>query len=125
MSKPSRRAALRVHAYADFRHFLVARLLATLAAQMQIVAVGWQLYEITRDPLDLGLIGVSQFVPFVLLILPAGQSADHYDRRRILMLCYALEGLCALLLLAYTIAEVRVAWPVFAARSEEHTSELQ
>lgn len=115
MSKPSRRAALRVLAHADFRHFLVARLLATLAAQMQIVAVGWQLYEITRDPLDLGLIGLSQFVPFVLLILPAGQSADHYDRRRILMLCYALEGLCALLLLAYTIAEVRVAWPVFAA----------
>lgn len=115
MSQRSRRAASRVLAHADFRHFLVARLLATLAAQMQIVAVGWQLYEITRDPLDLGLIGLSQFVPFVLLILPAGQSADHYDRRRILMLCYALEGLCALLLLAYTIAEVRVAWPVFAA----------
>ena len=115
MSQRSRRAASRVLAHADFRHFLVARLLATLAAQMQIVAVGWQLYEITRDPLDLGLIGLSQFVPFVLLILPAGQSADHYDRRRILMLCYAIEGLCALLLLGYTIAEVRVAWPVFAA----------
>ncbi len=115
MPNSSRRAALRVLAHADFRRFLVARLFATLAAQMQIVAVGWQMYAITRDPLDLGLIGLSQFIPFVLLILPAGQSADHYDRRRILTLCYAVEALCALLLLSFTIAEVKVAWPVFGA----------
>ncbi len=115
MSNSSRRAALRVLAHADFRRFLLARLLATLAAQMQIVAVGWQMYAITRDPLDLGLIGLSQFIPFILLILPAGQSADHYDRRRILMMCYAVEALCALLLLSFTIIEVEIAWPVLAA----------
>ena len=50
---------------------------------------------ITRDPLDLGLIGLSQFLPFVVLILPAGHAADHYDRRRILALCYATEIICA------------------------------
>lgn len=115
MSTSSRRAALRVLAHADFRRFLIARLLATLAAQMQTVAVGWQIYAITRDPLDLGLIGLSQFLPFIVLILPAGQAADHYDRRRILTSCYVLEAFCALLLLGFTIAEVSIAWPVFAA----------
>lgn len=115
MPTSSRRAALRVLAHLDFRRYLIARLLATLAAQMQTVAVGWQIYAITRDPLDLGLIGLSQFLPFVVLILPAGQSADHFDRRRILMLCYVVEAICAALLLAFTIAAVRVAWPVFAA----------
>ncbi len=115
MPTSSRRAALRVLAHLDFRRYLIARLLATLAAQMQTVAVGWQIYAITRDPLDLGLIGLSQFLPFVVLILPAGQSADHFDRRRILMLCYVVEAICAALLLAFTIAAVQVAWPVFAA----------
>jgi MFS family permease len=109
------RARLLVLRQRDFIRFLAARLLATLAAQMQTVAVGWQIYAITRDPLDLGLIGLSQFLPFVLLVLPAGQVADHYDRRRILSLCYAGEVACALLLLAFTIRGVTVAWPVFAA----------
>jgi MFS family permease len=99
----------------DFIRFLSARLLATLAAQMQTVAVGWQVYAITRDPLDLGLIGLSQFLPFVLLILPAGQVADHYDRRRILTACYAVEVLCAVLLLWFTVGGITAPWPVFGA----------
>ena len=111
----SRRAAFQILARTDFRRFLSARLLATLAAQMQTVAVGWQIYAITRDPLDLGLIGLSQFLPFVVLILPAGQVADHYDRRRILTACYAVEALCAVLLLWFTIHSITSAWPVFAA----------
>ena len=98
-----------------FARFLGARLLATLAAQIQSVAVGWQIYAITRDPLDLGLIGLSQFLPFVVLILPAGQIADHYDRPKVLSCCYFAETLCAVLLLWFTIQGVTVAWPVFAA----------
>jgi MFS family permease len=73
----------------EFARFIVARFLATLAVQMQTVAVGWQVYEVTRDPLDLGLVGLSQFLPFVLLILPAGHLADSRDRRRILGACFA------------------------------------
>jgi MFS family permease len=111
----SRRAAFQILARTDFRRYLSARLLATLAAQMQTVAVGWQIYAITRDPLDLGLIGLSQFLPFVVLILPAGQVADHYDRRRILTACYAVEALCAVLLLWFTVHSITSAWPVFAA----------
>jgi MFS family permease len=98
----------------DFAFFLSARFLATLAVQMQTVAVGWQVYEVTRDPLDLGLIGLSQFLPFVLLILPAGHLADTRDRRRILTLCFALECACALLLLGLAWQGLRSAWPVFA-----------
>ena len=77
----------------EFARFIVARFLATLAVQMQTVAVGWQVYEVTRDPLDLGLVGLSQFLPFVLLILPAGHLADSRDRRRILAGCFALQCL--------------------------------
>ena len=84
----------------DFSLYLLARFLGTLAVQMQTVAVGWQVYEVTRDPLDLGLIGLSQFLPFVLAILPAGHLADSRDRRRIVTACYALECVCALFLFA-------------------------
>ena len=98
----------------DFRLFLVARLLATIAVQMQTVAVGWQVYSVTHDPLDLGLIGFSQFLPFIVLILPAGQMADRRDRRRILTGCFAVECVCALALLVLAVRGIESAWPVFA-----------
>jgi len=81
---------------------------------MQTVAVGWQVYEITRDPLDLGLIGLSQFLPFVLLVLPAGHFADRHLRQKLLSACYGLMLVCALLLLAFSLSELQVVWPVFA-----------
>lgn len=93
--------------------FISARFLATLAAQIQIVAVGWQMYDITGDPLDLGLIGLSQFIPFVTLILPAGHAADHYNRARIVTSCYLTNAVCALLLLLITLRGVQSVWPVF------------
>jgi len=101
-------------AHRGFVRFLAARLAVSIAVQMQTVAVGWQIYSITRDPLDLGLIGLSQFLPFVVLILPAGQVADRRNRSGILSACFALELLCALLLLAFTLSGLSVVWPVFA-----------
>ena len=100
--------------YPSFSRYLVARLLATVAVQMQGVAIGWQVYAITGRPLDLGLIGLAQFLPFVVLVLPAGQVADRRDRRLILAACYATELACALLLLAFTLAGLTEVWPVFA-----------
>ena len=79
--------------HADFRRFLAARLLANVGVEMVTVAVGYQVYQLTRHPLDLGLIGLSQFLPFVVLILPAGQAADRLDRRRIVAACYATLAL--------------------------------
>ena len=81
---------------------------------MQTVAVGWQVYALRHDPLDLGLVGLSQFVPFIPLALIAGHAADRFNRRRILALCYATQVLCALLLLAFTLSGLLVVWPVFA-----------
>ena len=87
----------------DFIRYLIARCLSTLAVQMQTVAVGWQVYAMTRDPLHLGLIGLSQFLPFVVLILPAGHVADFFDRRRIITGCYLLNMVSALCLLLLSL----------------------
>jgi MFS family permease len=106
--------ALGVLRHGGLRWYLLARLFGTLAVQMQVVAVGWQVYEATHDPLDLGLIGLSQFLPFIVLILPAGHVADRYDRRRVVAGCFALQAIGALLLLGVTRAGLPAVWPVFA-----------
>ena len=99
----------------DFVRYATARFLATLSWQMLAVAVGWQTYEVTRDPLALGLVGLVQFVPFCLLVLPAGQIADLADKRFVLIGAYACEVLSASVLLWFTLQGVRVAWPIFVA----------
>jgi len=101
-------------AHGGFMRFLSARLATSVAVQMQTVAVGWQVYEITRDPLDLGLIGLSQFLPFVVLVLPAGHFADRHVRQKLLSACYGLMLVCSLLLLAFSLSGLAVVWPVFA-----------
>ncbi|MEZ5564845.1 MAG: MFS transporter [Gammaproteobacteria bacterium] len=73
----------------DYRLFLSARLLSELGVQMQNVAVGWLVYDLTRDPLALGFVGLATFLPLVLLALFTGHMADRYDRRGILILAYA------------------------------------
>ncbi len=106
-----RRGAFR---HRDFVFLLSGRFLTSLAAQMMTVAVGWQVYSVTRDPLDLGLIGLSQFLPFILLILPAGYAADHLDRRRIVTSCYVVQAISAGLLLTLTLTGMRSIQLVFA-----------
>jgi len=71
----------------SFALFWSSRVLATLALQMQTVAIGWQLYSLTGSALDLGLVGLVQFVPTIVLTLVVGQVADRYDRRRVVVLC--------------------------------------
>src|SRR5471032_3475860 len=70
----------------NFALYLSSRTLATLAVQMQNVAIGWQVYAMTHNLFDLGLIGLAQFAPFLLLILFAGHAADRYDRRNLIAL---------------------------------------
>lgn len=98
----------------DFIRYLIARCFGTLAVQMQTVAVGWQVYATTRDPLHLGLIGLSQFLPFIVLILPAGHVADFYDRRRIVTACYFLNMTCAASLLVFSVRGIDAVGPIFA-----------
>lgn len=81
--------------------------------QIQTVAVGWQVYDITRNPLDLGFVGLSQFAPALALVLVTGAVADRFRRRSIMAVCLAIEALCAAALLAFTIAGSRQVWIVF------------
>ncbi|WP_020655144.1 MFS transporter [Massilia niastensis] len=94
--------------------YLSARFLGTLAIQMQSVAIGWQVYQITGSLFDLGLIGLAQFAPFLVLILWAGHVADRYNRRIIVLLCMATQLLCSAMLIAFTASGSKVVWPVFA-----------
>ena len=76
-----------------FARYWVSRVSSTVALQMQTVAVAWQMYDLTRNPLDLGLVGLTQFVPAALFVLVAGHIADRYDRRRIISICQLVAGL--------------------------------
>ncbi len=73
-----------------------------MASEMQSVAVGWQVYEITRRPLDLGVVGLAQFTPVLLLFLAAGHAADRFNRRNIVAICYVLFGIASAMLLWLT-----------------------
>ncbi len=97
----------------DFTLYLIARFLSSIAAQMLIVAVGWQVYHITGRVLDLGFIGLSQFLPFLCLSLYAGHAADRLDRRTIISLCQLAVLICALLLLAVALIRVSTVWPIY------------
>jgi MFS family permease len=79
-----------------FRRFLIGNLVSTIGQQMQTVAIGWELYERTGQAITLGGVGLAQFLPMLLLTLPAGTLADRYDRRRILMLTLGLTTLAAI-----------------------------
>ncbi|MEO7386559.1 MAG: MFS transporter [Gammaproteobacteria bacterium] len=88
----------------DFSFYLTARFLSALAIQMQNVAVGWLVYDLTRDPLALGLVGLASFLPAVALALFTGHTADRYDRRKILVACYVVTLITAIGLLVFATA---------------------
>jgi MFS family permease len=86
--------------YPNFVSYTLARFLIVVSLEMQSIAVGWQVYEITRRPIDLGYVGLAQFAPGFALFLFAGHAADLFDRRKLLMWCYGGFALCSALLLA-------------------------
>lgn len=87
----------------DFRLFIIARQCATLAIQIQATIVGWQLYEITRDPLALGLIGLTEAVPAITVSLYAGHVADIVARKKIILTTIFILLFCAFALLFFTL----------------------
>jgi MFS family permease len=97
----------------DIGLYLAVRFAATLGTEIQSVAVGWQVYDITRDPVALGMVGLSVFLPMMLLVLPAGDLADRVDRRRMLMASYVVQTLTSLALLALTFWGVRTPWAFY------------
>lgn len=78
--------------------FLVARLVAVFATQVQAVVVAWQVYDLTREPLALAYVGLAQFLPMLLLLLPAGDLIDRFSRKPILAASWAVGALCSGLL---------------------------
>ena len=94
------RAGRAAFSHPGFLLFQIARFLIVSAVEMQAVAVGWQVYEITKRPLDLGYVGLAQFLPGILLFPISGHASDRFERRNVLSACYAGYALCFALLLA-------------------------
>lgn len=86
----------------QFVRFWIARLAGTMANQMLMVAVAWQMYDITSSAWDLGLVGLFQFIPALLMTLPAGHVADRLHRGRIFATCMLAQAVVALLLVTAT-----------------------
>ncbi|HEX4022352.1 MAG TPA: MFS transporter [Acidobacteriaceae bacterium] len=97
----------------DFRRYQLARLLVILGAEAQAVAVAWQIYEITHRAIDLGYTGLALFLPGILFLILAGHTADRYDRRHIILICYSLQCLGTLSLLAMAWTHTRNVLPIY------------
>ena len=95
-AEPSqRRRGVAAFRHRDYLLFWISRVCGTLAVEMQITAVGWQVYRLTGRELDLGLVGLAQFAPFALLFLVTGMVADRFSRVRIMVVCVFIQTLCA------------------------------
>ncbi len=97
------RRGLEAFAFRDFRLYQYARVAAILGAEAQSVAVAWQVYSLTHRALDLGYTGLALFLPGLIFLLPAGHVADKFDRRHIILVCYALQCFCTVALLAIAL----------------------
>jgi len=102
-----------VFTYPGFRNYETARFLIVMALEMQSVAVGWQVYEITHRALALGITGLVQFLPGVLLFLVSGHAADRLNRRNLLTACYIGFAFCSLLLLFITTRGIQHVHPIY------------
>src|SRR5579872_6869020 len=107
------RAGRAAFTHPGFVLFQIARFLIVAAVEMQAVAVGWQVYEITKRPLDLGFVGLAQFLPGMLLFLASGHAADRYDRRNLLIGCYCGFALCSGLLLLAALRGTGRVYPIY------------
>src|ERR1700685_1979727 len=113
MPAPDPRAGRAAFTHPALVLFQIARFLIVVAVEMQAVAVGWQVYELTKRPLDLGYVGLAQFLPGIILFLVSGHAADRLDRRNLLMTCYAGFAACSALLFATTQRAIPSVYPIY------------
>jgi hypothetical protein len=97
----------------DLPLYLVVRFLAEAATLAQSVVIGWTVYSVSNDPLALGIVGLVQFVPMVLLTLPAGELCDRLSPRRVLAAGLALQAVCAICFMALPITSSAALWPLY------------
>lgn len=116
-SSASSQAAEPVSIYRQpgFLPFLASRMFAVFAMQVQAVVVGWQVYDMTREPMSLAYVGLAQFIPMLLLLMPAGDLIDRYDRKMILRASWAVQALCGLLLMLFTLLNLQEPRAIYAA----------
>jgi MFS family permease len=98
----------------DFALFWVSLVTEGFALQMSFVAIGWQVYSVRENPLDLGLVGLAEFLPLLLFALPAGHLADRLPRRNLLTVMMVLNVIVLGGLLAVTVSGAGKVWPFFA-----------
>ena len=98
----------------DLKLYLAVRFATTLGTQIQSVAVGWQVYDMTRDPVALGYVGLSIFLPMLLLVLPAGDLADRVDRRFMLIASYVVQVIASFMLLYLTVSGIQAMWAYYS-----------
>lgn len=110
VQKPSPYAIFRNH---DVLFYLLARFIASFGQQMLTIAVGWELYERTRSSMALAYVGLSQFLPMIVMTLPAGHVADQHDRRKVMLLMESIMGAGALGLGLISHFKAEVFWVYF------------
>jgi MFS family permease len=111
--EPASRGAA-AFAYRDFRLYQMARALVIMGAEAQSVAVAWQVYLITHRAIDLGYTGLALFLPGLIFMLPAGHTADRFDRRAVILVCYSLQFVCTLTLFLFAFRGVHHILPIYA-----------
>jgi MFS family permease len=99
--------------YPAFVLYEVARIFTVVSMEMISVAVGWQIYAITHSKFDLGYVGLAQFLPGILLFLVSGHVADRFNRKKLLMVCYAAFGVCAALFLWVSLHPTHSIRPIY------------
>src|SRR5437764_9765672 len=116
MTEPESHAhtGLSAFRHLDFVLYQIERMFVVAGLEILSVAVGWQVYEITRRPLDLGYVGLAQFLPNVFLFLLAGHAADRFSRKGILLLCNLAFALCCALLIVITVRGPQNVKPIYA-----------
>lgn len=111
---PARSSGLSAFRFRDFRLYQMARVFVIMGAEAQAVAVAWQVFEITHRAIDLGYTGLFLFLPGLIFLLPAGQVADRFDRRRVILACYSLQVLATTALLIFAWHGITKVAPIFA-----------
>jgi MFS family permease len=114
MPETDSHAGLAAFRHVDFLLYQIERFSIVAALEMQSVAVGWQVYEMTRRPIDLGYVGLAQFLPNIFLFLVAGHAADRFNRKRLLLICNVGFAVCSTLLIEITRIGPHSVQPVYA-----------
>lgn len=112
-SSPAVAPSTKAFSYLRYRLFWASALTTSFAVQIMSVAVGWQVYDLTGNTLYLGLIGLLQFLPALVLVLVTGLVADRFNRRMIMAICLGVELVCAFVLFAFANAQGHEIWPIF------------